>query len=200
MSNGDGIERVLKIISKKAKEKEHFAVVLSARGTATDQLESMLKKAANSEDFNEELEFFENYQKEGLSDTSIIADELKAVEKILKGVSLTGDFSPKTKDELMAYGEVISGKTVTALLQQSGINAQLLDSRTLIKTDDAFTNAEVDEGISKENVIWSFKNLEPDVVPIVTGFIASNSLGGNYYPGPKRDQLFSRVACQFPGC
>ncbi len=177
LANGDGIERVLKIISKKAKEKEHFAVVLSARGKATDQLEAMLKGSANGDDFEEELKFFGNYQKEGLSDASVISDELKAVEKILKGVSLTGDYSAKTKDELMAYGELISGKAVTALLKESGIKAQLVDSRSLIKTDDTFTNAEVDEGISKENVIRRFKELDAEVVPIVTGFIASNSSG-----------------------
>ncbi|MGX1928898.1 bifunctional aspartate kinase/homoserine dehydrogenase I [Flagellimonas sp. 2504JD4-2] len=177
LANGEGIERVLKIISKKAQEKEHFAVVLSARGKATDQLESMLKKAANDEDFEEELKFFENYQKEGLSNTSVIANELKAVEKILKGVSLTGDYSAKTKDELMSYGELISGRTVTALLKEAGVNAELLDSRDLIKTDDNFTNAEVDEGVSKENVIRAFKNLNSDVIPIVTGFIASNNFG-----------------------
>ncbi|WP_136466180.1 bifunctional aspartate kinase/homoserine dehydrogenase I [Flagellimonas onchidii] len=177
LANGDGIERVLKIISKKANEKEHFAVVLSARGKATDQLEAMLKGSANGDDFEEELKFFGNYQKEGLSDASVIADELKAVEKILKGVSLTGDYSAKTKDELMAYGELISGKAVTALLKESGIKAQLVDSRSLIKTDDTFTNAEVDEGVSKENVIRRFKELDAEVVPIVTGFIASNSSG-----------------------
>ncbi|MEX0312866.1 MAG: alpha/beta fold hydrolase, partial [Allomuricauda sp.] len=177
LANGDGIERVLKIISKKAKEKEHFAVVLSARGKATDQLEAMLKGSANGDDVEEELKFFGNYQKEGLSDTSVIEDELKAVEKILKGVSLTGDYSAKTKDELMAYGELISGKAVTALLKESGVKAQLVDSRSLIKTDDTFTNAEVDEGISKENVIRCFKELEAEAIPIVTGFIASNSSG-----------------------
>ena len=177
LANGDGIERVLKIISNKAQAKENFAVVVSARGKATDRLESMLNKAAQGDDFAEEVKLFSDYQKEGLLDATIIAEELKAVEKILKGVSLTGDYSSKTKDELMAFGELISGKTVTALLKESGTKAQLLDSRKLIKTDDAFTNAEVDESISKENVIRSFKNLESDVVPIVTGFIASNSLG-----------------------
>jgi len=177
LANGEGIERVLKIISQKAKEKAPFAVVLSARGKATDQLESMLKKAAEGVDFGKKLEAFSAYQKEGLQNARAIDEELKAVEKILKGVSLTGDYGTKTKDETMAYGELISGKAVTALLQQLGIKAQLIDSRALIKTDDNFTNAEVDEGVSKENVIRCFKNLDSDVIPIVTGFIASNSLG-----------------------
>lgn len=177
LANGDGIKRVLKIISEKAREKENFAVVLSARGKATDQLESMLKKASRGKDFEGELKDFSSYQIEGLSNTAVISDELAVVEKILKGVSLTGDYSAKTQDELMAYGELISGKTVTSLLKESGIKAQLIDSRTLIKTDDTFTNAEVDEGLSKENVIRCFKDISADIVPIVTGFIASNGSG-----------------------
>ncbi|WP_190811234.1 bifunctional aspartate kinase/homoserine dehydrogenase I [Flagellimonas sp. S3867] len=177
LANGEGIERVLKIISNKANTKEQFAVVVSARGRATDQLESMLKTAATGDDFNNELKRFSDYQKEGLSDISVVENELQTVEKILKGVSLTGDYSSKTKDELMSHGELISGKSVTTLLQQLGVNAQWIDSRALIKTDDTFTNAEVEEGISKENVIRCFKNLDSDVIPIVTGFIASNSEG-----------------------
>lgn len=95
----------------------------------------------------------------------------------MNGVSLTGDYSLKTKDEVLSYGELISGKYVTAALNAKGIKATLLDSRELIKTDDSFSNAEVDEGLSKENVIRYFHNLEADTIPVVTGFIASNYEG-----------------------
>nr|WP_298930481.1 bifunctional aspartate kinase/homoserine dehydrogenase I [uncultured Allomuricauda sp.] len=176
LANGEGIENVLKIISKRAKERENFAVVLSARDKATDQLESMLKKAAKGKDFREDLNLFSNYQKSVYSKTDI-KEELQHIEKLLKGVSLTGDYSLKTKDELLSYGELLSGKVVTGLLIESGIKAQLIDSRALIKTDDTFNNAEVDEAISKENVILCFKELDSDVVPIITGFIASNREG-----------------------
>ncbi len=176
LANGEGIENVLKIISKRAKERENFAVVLSARDKATDQLESMLKKAARGKDFGEDLNLFSNYQKSVYSKADI-KEELQHIEKLLKGVSLTGDYSLKTKDELLSYGELLSGKVVTGLLIESGIKAQLIDSRVLIKTDDTFNNAEVDEAISKENVILCFKELDSDVVPIITGFIASNREG-----------------------
>ena len=90
---------------------------------------------------------------------------------------MTGDYSLKTKDEVLSYGELISGKYVTAALNAKGIKATLLDSRELIKTDDSFSNAEVDEGLSKENVIRYFHNLETGTIPVVTGFIASNKEG-----------------------
>ncbi len=176
LANGEGIKNVLKIISERAKKNENFAVVLSARGKATDELEAMLDKASKGKDFDEALRLFSEYQTQAAAKVDI-EDELKSVKKLLQGVFLTGDYSSKTKDELLSKGELISGKVVTKLLQESGVKAQLIDSRTLIKTDDSFNNAEVDEGVSKENVIRCFADFPSDVVPIVTGFIASNSSG-----------------------
>ena len=176
LANGDGLENVLSIISGKAKKKEHFGVVLSARGKATDQLETMLKQAADGEEFTGALKAFSTYQKAALPKLDL-ATELETIEKLLRGVSLTGDYSLKTKDELLAYGELISAKVVTALLVERGVKAQFVDSRTLIKTDDTFGNAEVDEAVSKENVIRCFRELESGVVAITTGFIASTKEG-----------------------
>ncbi|MCL6268130.1 bifunctional aspartate kinase/homoserine dehydrogenase I [Flagellimonas myxillae] len=176
LANGEGLENVLSIITNKAAEKEHFGVVLSARGRATDQLESMLESAAKGEAFEEALEAFSKYQKEAFPKIDLSA-ELQSIEKLLRGVSLTGDYSLKTKDELLAYGELISAKVVTAMLQNRGVKAQFVDSRTLIKTDDTFNNAEVNEGTSKENVIRCFRELDEGAVAITTGFIASTPNG-----------------------
>jgi len=176
LANGEGIERVLNIIGKRYDEQEHFAVVVSARGKATDQLENLLEKAVNGEDFQKDLKTFAEYQKNNFDGVDI-TEELSAIEKILSGVTLTGDYSLKTKDEILSFGELISGKYVTAALQANGVKATLLDSRQLIKTDDSFSNAEVDEGLSKENVLRYFHELDSDTVPVVTGFIASNRNG-----------------------
>ncbi len=176
LANGEGIERVLKVIAKRARNKEHFAVVVSARGKATDELESLLDKAAKGKDFKTDLVRFAAYQKNDFSDVDI-EEELQTIERILNGVSLTGDYSLKTKDEVLSYGELISAKVVTTLLNAQGMKAQLLDSRKLIKTDDTFSNAEVDQRISKENVLRYFHKLDTDTIAIVTGFIGSTGEG-----------------------
>ncbi|GLU42596.1 bifunctional aspartate kinase/homoserine dehydrogenase I [Allomuricauda sp. NBRC 101325] len=175
LANGEGIERVLNIISKRADANEHFAVVVSARGKATDQLENLLDKAADGKDFQEDLKKFAAYQKNNFDVD--ISDELNAIEKILNGVSLTGDYSLKTKDEMLSFGELLSAKYVTAALKASGLKAKLFDSRKLITTDDNYSNAEVDQGASKENVLRYFHELEADTIPVVTGFIGSNRDG-----------------------
>ncbi len=176
LANGEGLNKVLDIIKQRTADQENCVVVLSARGKATDELERMLKNASRGKSFEEDFNGFAIYQKNDFNGVDI-ESELKSVRRILEGVSLTGDYSSKTKDELLSYGELISGKVVTSLLANLGVKAQLLDSRELIKTDDTFSNAKVDEQVSKENVIRSFQGLDAEVVPVVTGFIASNNQG-----------------------
>lgn len=176
LSNGEGIGRVLEIISSKVNGDENIAVVLSAREKGTDKLEAMLEKAANGENYIKDFEAFEKYQQHTFGNVNL-SEEFKNLAKLFEGVSLLGDYSLKIKDEVLAYGEVISGKLLTKLLIGKGVKAQFIDSRTLFKTDDAFGDAKLIEGVSKENVLLKFEELPADVVPVFTGFIASNSNG-----------------------
>ncbi|WP_343487608.1 bifunctional aspartate kinase/homoserine dehydrogenase I [Allomuricauda sp. d1] len=176
LGNGHGLERVLDIISKKARNGERIAVVLSAREKATDTLEKMLAKAAEGEAYQDDVDAFTAYQTEDFHTTDF-SSEIQQVAKKLEGVSLVGDYSAKTKDEFLAFGELISSKLVVQLLKERGIKAQFFDARELIKTDDGFGNAKVDEIQSKKNVLQKFSRLETDMIPVVTGFIASNQKG-----------------------
>lgn len=172
LSNGEGIGRVLEIVTSKVKSGEHIAVVLSAREKATDQLELILEKAASGRDYAKDFESFEKYQKHTFSNVNLGA-EFKALAKLFEGVSLLGDYSAKIKDEVLAYGELISAKLVTKLLIGKGVKAELLDARQLLKTDNTFGDAKVLEHESKENILRKFAELPIGSIPIITGFIAS---------------------------
>ncbi|CAM4396220.1 bifunctional aspartate kinase/homoserine dehydrogenase I [Zobellia roscoffensis] len=176
LANGEGLERVLNIVSDKVEEGENIAVVLSARAKATDQLEAILEKAAKGENYYKDFEAFEKYQKHTFKNVNL-SQEFKDLAKLLEGVSLLGDYSLKIKDQLLSFGELISVKLVTKLLIGKGINAVMLDSRELIKTDSNFGDASVNEALSKENVLRRFAKLDTDAVPIITGFIASDENG-----------------------
>ncbi|MBT8237593.1 MAG: bifunctional aspartate kinase/homoserine dehydrogenase I, partial [Croceitalea sp.] len=174
--NGEGLERVLDIISSKVQSGENIAVVLSAREKATDKLEHLLQAAVEGRPYQNEIQAFEDYQRGSLKKIDL-TEEIKKVTKRLQGISLIGDYSLKTKDEVLSVGELISGKLVASLLKESGINAELIDARELIKTDNTFGNAQVNEAVSKQNVIQKFAKLKAGTVPLITGFIASNELG-----------------------
>ena len=172
LSNGEGIGRVLDIISSKVKEGENIAVVLSAREKGTDQLQAMLEKAATGKDYIKDFETFEKYQQHTFGNVNL-SREFKDLAKLFEGVSLLGDYSEKIKDEVLAFGEVISGKLIAKLLIGKDVNAQFVDTRAVFKTDDSFGNAKLLEEVSKENVLLKLSKLSADVVPVFTGFIAS---------------------------
>ncbi|HMC01630.1 MAG TPA: bifunctional aspartate kinase/homoserine dehydrogenase I [Flavobacteriaceae bacterium] len=173
LANEGGLERAISIIKDKVEEGEKITVVVSARGNATDQLEAILDKAKSNQPYREKFEAFKNYQKNGL-ETINFSEEFSTLERLFNGVKLIGDFSKKTKDEVLAQGELLSIKMITHLLKQSNIEAEAVDSRNLIKTNDVFGEAQPNLHISKDNILNYFKQKNGNVVNVVSGFIASN--------------------------
>ena len=173
LANGEGINKVLDIIIDKKSKDENIAVVVSARGKATDELEDILTIAAKNGNYKPLLESFKNYQQDGYSNVDL-SEEFAVLDKLFEGVSLIGDYSQKIKDQVLSQGELLSAKLIAAVLQQKGIAAQFTDSRKLIKTDSNFGDAQPLEQISKKNIVTYFKE-NNETVNIITGFIGSNN-------------------------
>ncbi len=176
LSNGNGLNRVLDIITNKVSAGERIAVVLSAREKATDQLDSLLDMAARGMDYQVEWDQFRTYQQYGQTEVDLSA-EFAELSRLLEGVALLGDYSARIKDQVLAHGELISVKMISALLNSRGVQALMLDSRKLIITDDTFGNGKLIEGLSRENTEKAFDALPADHVPLITGFIAATEAG-----------------------
>jgi homoserine O-acetyltransferase len=174
LANGKGLDKVISIIENKINEGEKITVVVSARGEATNELEAILKKAVNKESYQEQLEAFKNYQRE-VTDKVDLTDEFLTLDKLFEGINLLGDYSKKTKDEVLAQGELLSMKVISSLLNERNIKANPTDARVLIKTDENFGDAQPLLKLSKENVLQHFKKHNGETVNVVTGFIASNT-------------------------
>jgi len=175
LANGEGLKNAVEIIINKFKEGDRIAIVASARGNATNELEAILQNAASKKEYKSDFEGFKNYQQ--LPNTKVdFSKEFLTLETIFEGVSLLGDYSQKIKDEVLAQGELLSVKLVASLLNKQAIIANAVDARSLIITDENFGNAQPISAISKENVIEYFKENET-VINVVTGFIAANKKG-----------------------
>ncbi|UZO81011.1 bifunctional aspartate kinase/homoserine dehydrogenase I [Aquimarina sp. ERC-38] len=170
-----GIRQVISIIKDKVDQGESLAVVISARGKATDQLENILTKAVNHDDYQEAFEVFKTSQVSD-SNREYVEKEFTILNKLYEGVFLLGNYSKKIKDQILSQGEVISGKILVEKLKEIGVNAHFTDSRELIITDDQFGEAQPIDNISKENVRRHFEKYNGTTVNVVTGFIASNQL------------------------
>lgn len=174
LSNGEGLNKVVSIISDKVNQGEKIAVVVSARGNATDELEDILRIAAKNGNYKPLLESFKAYQTSDYPKVDL-SEEFNILDKLFEGVSLIGDYSNKIKDQILSKGELLSAKLLTSILVEKGIPANFVDTRELLKTDSKFGDAQPLEQLSKKNVINYFKLHNGETVNIVTGFIGSNN-------------------------
>ena len=169
----DGIEKVIDIII--TSHKEPLSVVVSARGNTTDELEALLEKASRGEDYTAD---FQQLKDEQQYDPRVSFEpEFQLLEKLLEGVSLLKDYSPKTKDLVLAQGELMSAKLVTALLKRKGLESTFVDSREIFKTDAVIGNAQIINSVSEKLTRDRFATIPPNHVAVVTGFIASTEKG-----------------------
>ena len=175
LANGKGLETVLSIIIDKVKQGQEISVVVSARDKATDQLESMLERAARGEDISGDFTAFKEYQLAG--EDIDFSEEFSVLQRIFDGVSLLGDYNDKIKDNTLAQGEVLSAKYVAHLLRKRGIQAAFADSRQFYVTNSLFGNAQLQDGVSHKRTLDYFAQFPKGTTPIVTGFIAANELG-----------------------
>jgi len=176
LANGKGIESVLNIIKEKTAHNEPIYVVLSARGDTTDQLEYFLNEAQKGNEFVDKWEDFKDYQLEPYK-TIDLKKEFQLLEDVFQGVRLTKDYSLKVKDLVLAQGELLSVKLITALLNSEGVKCKAVDSRLFLKTDDAFGDAHINDKLSEQETTAYFKSFDKEFIPVISGFIASNTQG-----------------------
>ena len=95
------------------------------------------------------------------------------LQDVLRGISSLGELSPRTTDNVLSYGEVLSSPIVAAALAARGIDAVHVDSRKVIVTDNNFTRAvPLDEtNYRLREVLKPLVN--DDKVPVMGGFVAS---------------------------
>lgn len=163
------------------------AVVCSAFGGTTDQLITMSKLAAAGDTSYRKL-YRAWYQRH----TAAIKDLLhgaahariqnhldrraKHLAELLSGVFLVQEVSPRTLDLIVSFGERISNYTIAAVLRQHRVRAEYLDAREVLRTDNQFGGARVDEAVSYRAIQNHFRN-HAAAVQVITGYIGSTADG-----------------------
>lgn len=196
LANGNGLEQVISIIKKKVDADEQVLVVLSARDNTTDQLEQLLHQAQEGLDFSGALYDLRASQLESYPGVDIL-NEIEILEKTLKGVQLTNEYSMRIKDLVLAQGELMSVKVVSALLSEIGIKNSWVDSRKFIVTDSSFGFAHLLEELSCLETRRFFNEFPDGVVPVVTGFIGSDREGNTTTLGRNGSNYSASVLAKF---
>ena len=175
LDNGSGILTVLDIIIDNYCAGEAPVVVVSARGKSTDALLALAEQACAGEPYEAALQAFWEHQ---CQDTTLRFEaERVQLERLLSGISLLGECSPRTADELVSYGEVLSSQYVAQALKDRGYEAVAIDSGDFLVTDAHYGSASVFTEASRERCRALFAGLPAGVIPIVTGFIARDEAG-----------------------
>ena len=175
LDNGSGILTVLDIIIDNYRAGEAPVVVVSARGKSTDALLALAEQACAGESYEAALQAFWDHQ---CQDTTLrFGAERVQLERLLSGISLLGECSPRTADELVSYGEVLSSQYVAEALKDRGYEAVAIDSGDFLVTDAHYGSASVFTEASRERCRALFAGLPAGVIPIVTGFIARDEAG-----------------------
>ena len=106
---------------------------------------------------------------------SALIDELA---NLYRGVSLLKELSVRSIDAIASFGEILSCLQLAAILKDNGVNAEFVDARMIIRTDNHFGEAAVDFLVTNEKIKSALLPLiGKDIVPVITGFVGSTDDG-----------------------
>ena len=183
VANAQNILLVEKIVKKESLE-NRVVVVVSALSGVTDGLISAAESAcAKNENYSEtikaleekHLEFVKNLLPitEQSSWLSFVKKNFNDIEDICNGIYVLGEFTPRIKDKITAYGEFLSSNIIAAKLKSDGLDCVWLDSRNYIKTNSNFTDAKVNFETTNAALQTYFKENKQQIT-LAPGFIASD--------------------------
>jgi aspartokinase/homoserine dehydrogenase 1 len=182
----ESIQTLLNILQQEAAGKEKPVVVLSAMSGITNLLIAMAENAAKGNEFTAQLAELERRHFDVVK--SLLSVQLQNpaftrlkihfnhLEDLLQGVLTLRELTPKTRDQVVSYGERCSTLMISKIAAQYFPEALFVDASELIKTDSAFGQAKVNTELS-EILIRSFHLENADKMLFVTGFIAGNNEG-----------------------
>ncbi len=139
---------------------EHFVSTLGERHT------SAAKESVRSKQIFERVSAFIN-------------TKMAELDKILVGISCLRELSPRSTDYVMSFGEVLSTQIFCGALQDVGVEARYFTGGEAgIITDERFGEAKPLMNVTAQQVKSKLEPLlEKGIVPVVTGFIASDQDG-----------------------
>ena len=185
VENPSNIQQVFQIIQNQLQDSE-LVVVFSAFGGVTEQLFGMANLAkSGKQDYKKGLLALEgrhlgmanallgNEKREKVD--VFIRQRFHELEDLYHGIYLIKEQSSRTLDYVASFGERLSTYILAEALAAQGIPTCFVDAREIIRTDDRFGQARVEEATTHAQIQDYFAKHEG--IKVVTGFIASTAKG-----------------------
>lgn len=186
LKNASGFDAFLKIIHL-YKDTNCFCVI-SAIGKTTRNLVnaaniSIEKGFAPAQSLinDIQLEHFEIINKlfppsYALIIANYIKSNVESLIKLLKGLSITKDLTPKTLDLIMSFGELFAISIISEFLKLNSIDAKVIDATDFLITDNSFGNANPIIQDTKKR-LFSIINDSNSTLFITQGFVGKSVSG-----------------------
>ncbi len=109
---------------------------------------------------------------------AFVEAQVDELETLAKGLSILRELTPRTADFLVARGERLSARLVTAALAGANIATKYVDATEVVRTDGGFGNAAPDLAATDARMRkLLLPLLKRGVTPVVTGFIGEAPSG-----------------------
>jgi len=183
VANAANIQKVIAIVQK-AVQKEPTVLVVSALGGVTDSLLQVGHLASiTDESYKTVLCDLEKRHLETVRELlpiqqqsatlSQVKQQFNELEGVCDGVFLLGELSPRTKDRIVSYGELLSSMMISAAIQALQVDQLWIDSRKLITTNSNHGNASVNFETTDQQIQHYFEQFKHQLY-VAPGFISSD--------------------------
>ena len=192
VATGENIRRVANIVADSVKKGYRVVVVVSALAGVTNQLVEEAEQA-KKKDEKQIQEFARKLVEKHVAtvteaiDNKSIQKEVEQVikktvselEKVLTGICYVGEITPKSRDYVLSFGERLSAPIIWGALRDIKLETQYLTGKEAgIVTDENFGEARPLMNVTTHQAKGRLEPLlEKNVVPVVTGYIATTQDG-----------------------
>ena len=181
------IERVAGIV--KARADRHPVVVVSAMGKTTNKLLAIASAAirgTRDEYIRQIHDMRDMHSREARQVTPLaqraeldrmLDDHFQELMELVKGLAVLGELTPRSIDAISSYGERLSSYIVTLAFRHYGMQAEHLDSRQFVITDNRHTQAAPNFPKTYARLAEAVPKIARDSVVVMGGFIGSTPEG-----------------------
>ncbi len=177
VKDGEGVKNLEKVLQKFGDDRT--LVVVSAMGKMTNKLEELVDLVVEGAVYDPVIEEICAYHRGVIGD---ILQEIPSTyvkwEESLKGwcSKVKGEDLLWSYDQIVPHGELMSTSIIAAYLQRSS-RCTWLDAREVIRTDQYFTEANIDWVVTEKRITKELSQM--DQVIVTQGFIGSDAEGNS---------------------
>lgn len=186
VANAENIQKVVEIVQQSLVKNKSFVVVSALSGITDLLIETAHLASTQNEFYKERLKTIEEKHLQAvkeliplLNQSSILSQVMKMcneLESLCDGIYLIGELSPRAKDRIIGYGELLSSLIISSKFSSEGIENNWVDARKVIRTNSNFGLAEVDFKETNRFVKEIVSNSSSQLF-VMPGFIAGNEDG-----------------------